>query len=181
MTLLDAISNGNYDETLQALEGGEDPNQFDEYGHSYLYIAVEFNYYEIAKLLLQFGADPNLGSMFPLYNTIYEDKPLFAKLLLENKARPNITNKAGASPLHIATFFSNVDIVNMLVQAGANPNLQNRKGNTPLHYAVYGNNYFITKILKENGANWLIKDVRDKTALDYAKFFCQKNILELFV
>ena len=176
MTLLDAISDGNYDNVVTALTT-EDPNQVDHFGHSYLYLAVELNYLEIAKIMLQAGASPNLGTVFPIFNTVYQDQPEFTKLLLSFGARVDIDAIDGTSPLHIAVFTSLIDIVNYLLGAGADPNYQDSHGNTSLHLAVYKNNFKVVQALLAKGADPKIISKRGKSPIDYATFFGTRNIL----
>ena len=59
------------------------------------------------------------------------------KLLLDNKANPNITQVDGLSPLHIAVNKQNVQIVESLLIKGACPNLRTKFfGHTPVHFAI---------------------------------------------
>jgi hypothetical protein len=51
-------------------------------------------------------------------------------LLLDKGASVNATNRDGNTPLHIAAFLCNEEIVRLLLQRGANPSLKNKRGET---------------------------------------------------
>lgn len=55
---------------LKALEAGVDPNLLDKYGRSALYVAALNHNPQCVKLLLDFGADPNIGNPKPIFGTI---------------------------------------------------------------------------------------------------------------
>lgn len=94
----------------ELLSFGLDANTTDEYGHSFLYIAVK------------------------------NDHTYTAALLLEHGAEVNKTDSAGDTVLHYASRFGNNDMVKTLIEAGADVNAVNKDGETPLTKAVLGNN-----------------------------------------
>ena len=66
-----------------------------------------------------------------------------------------MTDNAGRTPLHLASAFGSLSIVNLLVQGGANLNLAIPKFKlTPLHLSIkYGMNLAVTEFLLEEGAS----------------------------
>eukprot|EP00915_Cephaloidophora_sp_WS-2016_P009299 GHVH01013236.1.p1 GENE.GHVH01013236.1~~GHVH01013236.1.p1 ORF type:complete len:993 (-),score=175.67 GHVH01013236.1:1089-4067(-) len=54
------------------------------------------------------------------------------QLLLEHHARPNDANLEGYTPLHIALYEANLEIVHLLLANGADPNLCDANGDPPL-------------------------------------------------
>lgn len=177
--LFDAVLNGNYDDTIAAIQGGADVNKLDHWGNTPLFTAVEFSYFEIAKVLIQAGANTNIGSVTPLFQTVFDNQPRMTKLFLENGGDPNFY-QSGATILHLAVFFCYVDIVEIILASNVNVDALDENGNTPLHYAIYKNNFPITNLLLQKGANPLIPSARNKTAIDYAKFFGNREMLKLF-
>lgn len=94
-----------------------------------LELAVIFAAAPIVKLLLECGADPNLG-MNSLDNLLSEKsasrvlgaKAATVKLLLKQGADPN--RRAGdATPLYVAIMHDNLEVVRLLLKHGADPNL----------------------------------------------------------
>lgn len=93
-----------------------------------------------------------------------------AKLLLDYKADPDIQQNDGETPLHLACFKGDYDMALILLEHKANPDIQNITfGKTPLHYAVdysYGN---IVALLVKFHADTEIRDKHGKNAKDIAR------------
>lgn len=58
-----------------------------------------------------------------------------ANILLEGKARVNIQNSFGETPLHVASQFGHAKITKLLVKFGADKKIKNDEGMTPLDVA----------------------------------------------
>lgn len=70
-------------------------------------------------------------------------------------------------PLHIASFYGYLEIVNLLISANADLNVKDKKhGLTALYIALQQGHVEIVKSLIAAGAN--VKDILDKTPLHYA-------------
>lgn len=69
------------------------------------------------------------------------------KLLLEYGATPNMRNFDGVRALHNAIFGEQVDIVKLLLQHDADPNIRDRVGNTPMDLAKRSRNNEIRSLL----------------------------------
>jgi hypothetical protein len=74
--------------------------------------------------------DPYGGSS-PLITASLFDKPEMAKLLIDAGADINFQNNDGATALHTATFFCRPEIVKMLLDKGADKTIKNKYGATP--------------------------------------------------
>lgn len=83
------------------INAGIDVNATNVYGETPILLAVKKNNFELVKLLLNSGANPNVS--FGGYEI---------------------------TPLKIAASNGNFDIVKILLQAGANPNASNQEGET---------------------------------------------------
>ena len=84
--------------------------------------------------------------------------------MLEKGANPNVQNKEGNTPLHIATQKALTETIQNLLEKGANPNVQNNEGNTPLHIATQKALTETIKNLLEKGANKTIENNDGKRA-----------------
>lgn len=101
---------------------------------------------KILKLLLKFNAHPddkNIDGLAPLTifiidynnkNDLFKNKLYkIIKILLEEGANPNITDRLGKTPLMYAIYKQdNQEIIKLLLQYEANPNAKNLKGQTAL-------------------------------------------------
>jgi hypothetical protein len=106
--------------------------------------------FEIVRLLLAAGADPNSvrnhrqsGPLHyaadtcltsPAWNARRQVETL--RCLLDAGAKINAPDKNGATPLHRAVRTRGADAVRYLLEAGSDPTLRNKPGSTPFHLAV---------------------------------------------
>jgi len=115
---------------------------------------------EMAKMLLQKGADPDSS----LESAVMLNQPMIVKMLLEAGANPNLQNERGWTALNWAVdtyepgmpneFIQNKKmIVKILLEAGANPNLQDKEGWTALNWALRQNKQTMVEMLLEAGAD----------------------------
>ena len=93
-------------------------NSVNKFGETALHFASRYNLPDVAKLLLENGADPNFQNF-------------------ENHA----------TPLHVACDSSYDKIIQILLDYNADVNLQNMLGYTPAHISVLNNAIFILKLL----------------------------------
>ena len=75
--------------------------------------------------------EPTLGSS-PLISACVFGKSEVAKLLIEAGADVNLQNNEGSTALHSAAFLCRMDIVEILLENGADKELLNNYGSTPL-------------------------------------------------
>jgi len=95
------------------------------------------------------------------------------KLITKDNTLINQKNKSGFTPLTLACYNGNKEIIPFLLDKGAEINTLSDMG-TALMAASYKGNNDIVKILIEKGANVNIADDKGVTALHYACF--QQNI-----
>lgn len=92
-----------------------------------------------------------------------------AKMLLEAGAKPDVADKLGNSPLVWAARRGDYRIARMLVEAGADLDFQNRQGQTPLMAAAAQSRLRLVEYLIEAGADLDILDYTGRGALGWAR------------
>jgi uncharacterized protein len=136
--LIIALDNLHFDTAKVLLDAGADSNQWDRWGRSPLYLAIDMNKVpqggrpdrpstdkttglDIASMLLARGADPNPQlKLFPPYRHITNDRGCDAMLTI------------GTTPLILAAKRADTDAVRLLLQHGARQDLRTVNGITPV-------------------------------------------------
>jgi ankyrin repeat protein len=148
-----------------------------------LFSAVENNDIKKLKLLLDKGANTNAYDDDG--DNVLIDATLFAsidcmKLLLQNKANPNLKNKYGVAPLMLCV--NDMAKMKLLFQYGASINDSSLSGNTALLMACgAGSSYETVKWLLDNGADPLAKRWGNETALMRASQYSDTMIIRLLL
>ncbi|TRW22371.1 ankyrin repeat domain-containing protein [Flavobacterium zepuense] len=75
------------------------------------------------------------------------DVPL-AKVLLENKANPNIADPSGVTPLVYAVQFQNKELIALLLKYKADKNQKDKDGKSAYDHALFLNNQEIINLFK---------------------------------
>jgi ankyrin repeat protein len=140
--LVMTLINGHWDFAKLLIESGANVNDWDFWGQSPLYLAVDMNILpagfrvelpvmdqatgiDIIKLLLAKGANPNARlKLRPPYRNAVQDRGADGTLI------------AGATPLMRAATGGDVDALKLLLATGARVDLPNEDGVTPLMAAV---------------------------------------------
>lgn len=94
--------------------------------------------------------------------------PEIAKLLLDAGANPDIGNVHGRTPLMFGARYGNVDICRVLLEYGAVVDTQDVYGMTALMTASREGHQSVVELLLDAGANPTTKTPCGKTALDFA-------------
>jgi ankyrin repeat protein len=146
------------------------------YGQTALHISIANGNGSTAEFLIDSGADVNAESyddsakLFSVFRPVqsFQDE---AKVLCELHT---------VTPLHIAAYQGNEDIVRRLLVKGANILARAADGSTPLHLAVQGQHNGTCQILLEKGGNTTELDDRCPTALFMVAYYGNHSILALF-
>ena len=138
---------------------------------------------ELAKTLLQAGANPNLPSTLLLHTPLMEAARtgdiVLAKLLLQKGADIHARSDSGMTALHFAAAESTPKMVKLLLAQGATPNLATTsegfllesdatKGVTPLHLAAEAGMAESVQLLLQAGAYADTPDAEGNTPYFYA-------------
>lgn len=92
-------------------------------GYSALHLAARFGFVDAAKLLLDNGATIDIKSLAtggtPLHSAASANQIEAAEYLINRKANLDFFDTSGATPLMVAVYQSDADMVEVLVDAGA--------------------------------------------------------------
>eukprot|EP01116_Phalansterium_solitarium_P021585 TRINITY_DN6777_c0_g1_i2.p1 TRINITY_DN6777_c0_g1~~TRINITY_DN6777_c0_g1_i2.p1 ORF type:complete len:472 (-),score=63.31 TRINITY_DN6777_c0_g1_i2:202-1617(-) len=155
-----------------------------------LSFAAEKGHVEIAKMLLDAGADleskndsEEKGGATPLLLAAHNGQLQMARLLLERRA--NIFEKTvdGLNCLHLAirSGTDNDELVRLLLKAGAKPNDVTNSGDSPLHYAAYMGYVKSSSVLIEAGARLEERGQNSSTPMHFAAREGQTEVVKLLV
>jgi ankyrin repeat protein len=151
-SLFDAVKTGDEALVRQLIAEGSDLN-YEFKGDTTLENAILYRKVNIARILLEAGADPNLQDAeygaTPLFVAAQmRDDDTLALLLDKYKSNPNHVAKGGRTVLHQAADFSNAAGTEMLLKAGANPNVVDDQGRSPLDLARASDASYVIKYLE---------------------------------
>jgi Ankyrin repeats (many copies)/Ankyrin repeat len=173
-------------------------------GDTALHLAAAGYRFEIARLLLAAGADPNAAMnhrhsgplhyaadgyvISPDWDAKRQVKTI--RCLLDAGADIHAQDKNGATPLHRVVRTRCAAAVKCLLQAGADPTRKNKPGSTPFHLAVQntgrgGSGADVAKIAQREiiaeflsfGVSTGLKDGKGKSVLECAKSDWIKSML----
>ncbi len=155
-----AASDGDIAEITKLLEKGVDVNAKDFQGETALMVAALKGHLDIAKLLVENGADIHAR---PDFNNNQGQTALMmaskngyidiVKMLVEKGSDVNsIVKHTGYSALIMASEKGKKDVVSLLIEKGADINAKTKEGSTPLMMASLNGHIEIIKFLKEHGA-----------------------------
>ena len=134
-------------------EGWEIEDRSDD-GYTPLHMAAYFGRLDVARLLLQRGADPNAvasndSRVTPLHSAVSARHRDLAGLLLAHGASANAVQKGGWTPLHAAAHNGDEAIVDLLILRGADPTRPADDGHTPPDLADEGGHAALADMLRE--------------------------------
>ncbi len=148
-----------------------------------LFVAIENDNNEFAKLLIENGADINVKNNYnitPLHLAIRNNNNELIKLLIEKGADINI-KILDYSPFYYACLNNNFEMTKLFIENSADINVK-RDGFFLLHFACSYNNFEMTKLLIENGANVNVnvgKDSHNFPLCTPLHFACLNNNFEI--
>ena len=152
-------------------------------GATALWCAAAAGHYEVAKTLVQFGADVNhatFSNSTPLRAACFDGRLDIVKFLVHHGADLTISNKYSNTCLMIACYRGHRSVVSFLLENGANPDMKAHCGATALHFAAECGQHEIVKELLSYGASMLIND-HGMSPLHIAAESAQAEVVEYFI
>ena len=186
LDLTTACEANDFDHIRRLLEDGNNPDKIGHNGLTPLCVASLEGHLEIAKLLVENGADVNKKGFYstfgPLYLATEGGKSKIVEYLLVSGVEADaIFGYDRKTSLMLACKLGHEIIVELLLKHGANPNATDASNrNTPLFYLAESSclqNERIVELLSNYGANVNVTNDKDETALDIALAnFNQNNV-----
>lgn len=93
----------------------------------------------------------------------------------------NATDKDAATPLHIAAFQGNRELVDLLVQRGASVNAMGKKRESALHLATLKGSTEIAQTLIAHGADINARGQKGETPLHFAAVYGHKDLAAMLI
>ena len=151
---------------------GADADKLDEaIGETPLFVACERGQFEIARLLVDHGADTDKArddGTTPLHIACQWGHLDCTRLLLNSGADVDKARDDGMSPLFIACFMSQLEYARLLADRGADVNHAMDDGSTPLHGTCDRNHRHVAAFLLERGADPTKRDTDGNTPAYHA-------------
>ena len=189
-SLIQAVMNNDIEFTKRILEDKTyNINEVNQQNESALLIAAHNNFVEIAKVLIDHGADVNQQDNIQdspyLYAGAQGKTEILAYMLKNSQPNQQIYNRFGGNTIIPAAEKGHLDTVKLLLEDGTvDINHQNNYGYTALIEAIAltdGSKVYqdIVAELLKYGADKNLKDNYGKTATDYARELGYGNILKM--
>lgn len=141
ISLFEAAAAGKFDTVAHLVTAN--PNTLDDYaedGFTALGLACYFGHFDVARYLVLKGANVNLQSnngfnVFPIHSAAAGNYIEIAGMLIENGAKVNVIQQAGATPLHSAAQNGNLELIILLLENGAELFIRMEGGKLPADLA----------------------------------------------
>lgn len=127
-----------------------DVNALNNVNKTALHYAVDNNNIELAKLLIEYGADVRMADSGPslIYAAIHSSDVGMVKLLIEKGARVERRIGDGGNLLHVAVENNCYDMAELLIECGADINARDGYGSySPFYTAAFEGHFHLAKLL----------------------------------
>ena len=182
--LCDAAERNDITTVEQLLQRPLDPNLEDHRHRTPLFTAATKGSFDVARLLLEAGADKDKGSgsfeSTPLCMATMQGHVEIVRVLLEAKADTERHDTHGRCPAVMAAFYGHLEVMRLLLKAKADKDTDGGE-RTPLFYACWHGHVEMVRLLLEARADQN-KATSDKTTpLHAAEWQDHAEIVRLLV
>lgn len=149
-----------------------DINYIDKHGYTALQIAVDEGEIETTKILLEYGANPNIALQFKLKNRCYpihiayqtsRNGDEILELLLKYDADPNKEDNIGRTLLHYTIMFGDLNMMKKLVlKYKVKIDIVNKNYYDPVCFSCLYRNFDMMNFLLKNGDKLEKKNINEK-------------------
>ncbi len=147
-----------------------------------LHISTRLGFDEVTKILLQYGANPNLmdnNNIYPIHLASANNFIISIRYLLHNEANIEATDLYGNTPLIFAAQSGAYDALDFLIAKNSNISAVNQYGTGLVHSAAIGGNLkILTKIYQLNKKLLYLNDNNMASALHYAAAYNQLDSID---
>jgi hypothetical protein len=152
--LIAAVEAKNPEQVKAMLAKGADVNARSKYKQTPLMRAVMNDRPDIAEILLNAGADPNLGTtdLNPLMIATMGEQMALLDMLVAHKANVNFaTEESGTTSLHLAALLGKTRAAEFLLENGADIALRDQRGRSARDVALQNKHNDIAAKIAEKG------------------------------
>ncbi|WP_353283954.1 ankyrin repeat domain-containing protein [Wolbachia endosymbiont (group A) of Lypha dubia] len=183
-----AIENNNKNiiEFLLSKEVGV--NDTDKQGYTPLHYAAWRDRLEVAKFLIEKGADINAADTStagkkPMHVAAENNSESVIEFLLEKGVSVDEADKNGWTPLHYAARFGQLEVAKFLIEKGADINVADASiaGKRPIHVATEENNKDIIEFFLSKGASVNDTDKDGRALLYWASWSGHLDLVKYFI
>jgi len=163
----------------------------DRMERSILYDAIESNFVDIIKRILDFSGKEigvmitdirDINGNIPLHYAIKFKNVSVVKLMIDGKSNPYAFDIDGYNALHLAVRSGSIDIVRLIARSMSNFNQMTNKGETALHIAInYQYNHIVTYLIMEGADPNQVNRDNEFSPLHYAVGWNNLEIVELLL
>lgn len=166
-------------------------DRVDEAGKTILFKVIDYNDYELIRLLINYGVDPNVQDNdgksvlhilvengLKIKDTKQRDQ-FIERLVFILKFRINVDlqDNEGRTVYHKAVIADDLLVVEKLLTKKADLTIKDKQGRTALHHTKWNGNYKIARWLIASGADMNQPDSSGFTLLNYAAIFGHTNLV----
>ncbi|PSN53619.1 hypothetical protein C0J52_00903 [Blattella germanica] len=180
--LLEASKTGNSSAVVFLIAIHANLSASDENNRTPLHLAAKNNHVDIARALLNAGADPegkDDRKNTALHLAAESAEPEMIKLLVSSGSKLESRNEAGETPLYVAARVGNLEAVRQLVKF--NSNVIVRTGNTPLHIAALHGHLDVCEALLDASAGVRLSTSERQTPLHLAALAGHLPVVQLLL
>jgi ankyrin repeat protein len=179
-----AAEKGNWQALRLLIDAGADVTvSRDRMGRTTLHYAAGCGRVKAVRLLLGTGVDPDAWDSegwTALALGAHTNRPAVVEILLRAGAAVDagmVREGRWLTPLHLAAFQGNAEVVRILLSAGANPSSSRRSDEafSPLEAAIYNRKAFVARLLVEAGADLEAKGLSGLSVPDLAAVWARRD------